>query len=120
MIIRPRILRNAFAASSKLGVVPTLKTLLFAGILMSPGMTLAEGSKASENYEKVEKLLPGEKVVTPTGQKKRVWSTKGPVEVSPAPEPFKDPDRVRPDEMPIIIDADAPRRSRSKSSQGRE
>lgn len=46
----------------------------------------------SGNYDKGSNdLLPGEEVVTPTGQKIKVWSTKGPVEVSPPPQPFDDP-----------------------------
>ena len=62
-------------------------------------------SKESANYQKAEKLLPGEEVVTPTGQKIKVWSTEGPVKVNKAPEPFADQEKSVADDAHIVIDA---------------
>lgn len=64
----------------------------------------ASTSKASENYYKTDKFIPGEEVVTPTGKKMKVWSTAGPVEVSPPPQPFDDPSKQRLDGSQIIVD----------------
>ena len=61
-------------------------------------------SEKSESYDKSEdRFLPGEEVVTSTGQKMKVWSTKGQLHVSPPPKPFEDPSAQR---LPsgIIID----------------
>lgn len=71
-----------------------------------------EGSQAaappagpSGNYNKDRQFLPGEEVVTPTGQKLKVWSTEGPVSVSKAPDPFADPQRSGlPGDTHIIVD----------------
>jgi len=50
-------------------------------------------SQKSENFDKTKKFLPGEEVVSPTGQKMKIWSTEGPVPVSPPPQPFDDPSK---------------------------
>jgi hypothetical protein len=46
--------------------------------------------QSSANFKKTQRFLPGEEVVTPTGQKLKVWSSEGPVPVSRAAEPFED------------------------------
>ncbi len=46
--------------------------------------------------------LPGEEVKTKTGQKLKVWSTRGPVPVSPAPEPFDKKNEI--DNLEVIVD----------------
>jgi len=84
----------------------TVTVIFLFLVFFSPPTVFAEDedNAASKNYEKSQKeLLPGEKVTTPTGQQLRVWSTRGKVETSPAPEPFKDPDRVRIDDADVII-----------------
>lgn len=59
----------------------------------------------SANYNKDRHFLPGEEVVTPTGQKLKVWSTEGPVPVSKAPEPFSDPAKTQlPPNAHVIVD----------------
>jgi len=78
--------------------------VLTAVLLWSvPTLALADGeqqtdrdaadvkSKESSNYQKAKDFIPGEDVVTPTGKKVKVWSTKGPVDVDRAPQPFDDP-----------------------------
>ena len=105
---------------SKLFGVGCLTTyLLFAGIAwgddsgqatprsapLVPSDAAATQPKAgSENYYKDENFLPGEGVVTPTGQKMKVWSTAGPVKVSPAPQPFDDPQATKLDDVDVLID----------------
>ena len=61
--------------------------------------------KSSANYSKDKQFLPGEEVVTPTGQKMRVWSTTGPVPVSPPPQPFDDPSKATIDSAIIEVDS---------------
>jgi hypothetical protein len=57
----------------------------------------------SDNYGS-DKLLPGETVVTPTGQTIKVWSTEGPVKVSPPPDPFDDPSKQHLDQGGVVVD----------------
>ena len=70
----------------------------------------ADGSESntgpipSQNYEKDSQYLPGEEVVTPTGRKMRVWSTKGPVPVSQAPEPFERESEKSLQGVPVYVD----------------
>lgn len=47
----------------------------------------------SERSKRLPPLLPGQEV-SHGGRKMRVWTTVGPVPVSPAPEPFKDREQV--------------------------
>ena len=86
-----------------------LRLALISALLL-PGLSLADDSKkVSENFDKTDKFLPGEEVVSPRGQKLKIWSTEGPVPVDRAPEPFEDPaDRL--DDQPIILDVDQPRK----------
>ncbi len=82
-------------------------TLLFLSLFLTTSIAVADGEKdrwdvpaeakadqRSPNYDKTEQFLPGEEVVSPTGQKMKVWSTKGPVPVSRAPEPLRTAKRV--------------------------
>lgn len=78
-------------------------TCLVAGSAQADSGNADTNNPASGNYEKAEKLLPGEEVVTPTGQKMKVWSTEGPVNVDRAPEPFEDPnDQIG--DVDVVID----------------
>jgi len=103
--------------STSLGVLwgPTVLwglTILLILMLFAP--SLAGADESSENYKKSEKFLPGEEVVTPTGQKLRVWSTEGPVPVSPPPEPFEAPEerQIEVNELEIKVgDQRRPRRN---------
>ena len=72
----------------------------------------------SSNYDKTEdRFLPGEEVVTPTGKKMKVWSARGPVRVSPPPQPFDDPEKQRlPDG--IIVDGRGPTPRNAQGGQG--
>ncbi len=67
--------------------------------------TRTEGPPSS-NFHKTEKFLPGEEVVSPTGQRMKVWSTEGPVPVSRAPEPFEDREKTVINDENVIIDAE--------------
>lgn len=40
-----------------------------------------------QNDQRLPPVLPGEEIVTETGQKMRVWSSSGPVPVNPQPTP---------------------------------
>ena len=57
-------------------------------------------SANGSNTDQAREYLPGEEVVTESGQKLKVWSTRGPVEVNKAPEPFEDSD----DQIDVIVD----------------
>lgn len=79
----------------------TVLTFLFVLFIAAPvyGQQKQAGasSKApgsSESYKKTEEFLPGEEVRTGTGQVMKVWSTRGPVSVSRAPEPFEDREKT--------------------------
>lgn len=92
-------------------LLPSVAAAQTSGIPQSED---ASADYPSANYPKAEKLLPGEKVITPTGQKIKVWSTEGPVPVSRAPEPFDEPQQI--EEVPVVVERDrrphatAPRR----------
>ncbi len=74
---------------------------------------------SSKNFDKTKRFLPGEEVVSPTGQKTKVWSTKGPVPVSRAPEPFEDREKTILKDSHVVIDAEEVRR-RQKRERERE
>ena len=70
-------------------------------VLVLPPLAQADGSspdtglrkpadQSSANFNKTQRFLPGEEVITPTGKKMKVWSSEGPVPVSRPPEPFED------------------------------
>jgi hypothetical protein len=65
-------------------------------------IVIADSNSAVSNQEEgdvKESLLrepyPGEEITTKDGKKVRRWSTRGPVEVAPAPQPFDDPEQRR-------------------------
>jgi len=74
----------------------------------------ADGEAATSNTittqtsdsDQDRKLLPGEEVTTSSGKKMKVWSTRGPVPVSRAPEPFEDREKTVINGSNIIIDAE--------------
>ena len=93
--------------------------LIFALILVAfsaaPLAALADGenqipgndvapSKESANFGKSSEYLPGEEVVSPTGQKLKIWSTRGPVPVSQAPAPFDDREKTILNDSNIVVD----------------
>lgn len=96
----------------------TSMKLIFTALLIVPATVFADGpdsfdasankqapSQKSENFDKTKKFLPGEEVVTPTGQKLKIWSTEGPVPVSPPPQPFDDPSKqVLPPDSHVVVD----------------
>lgn len=97
-----------------------MKRLLLCFLLLFPAVVIAQSDSGrdderSGNYDKAEKLLPGETVVTPTGQRIKVWSTKGPVPVSRAPEPFAEKDGGLPSGVGVIVDVEERRRRRDSS-----
>jgi hypothetical protein len=55
----------------------------------------AAAERAAEE-PKLREPYPGEEVTGADGRKVRRWSTRGPVEVAPAPQPFDDPVQRRP------------------------
>lgn len=61
---------------------------------------------SSPNFQKSDQFLPGEEIVTPTGQKMKVWSTNGPVAVDRAPEPFEDREKSVLDNAAVVVDVD--------------
>lgn len=63
--------------------------------------------------------LPGEEVVTSTGKKMKVWSTEGPVKVSPPPQPFDDPHKSTLDGVGVLVDQ-RQREAREKERVERE
>ena len=70
-------------------------TILLLAILCAPCVSAAESDhpkseeSTTNNSGEAKRYLPGEEVVTDSGQKLKVWSTRGAVPVSQAPEPFK-------------------------------
>lgn len=66
----------------------------------------ANEDRSSSNFNKTDRLLPGEEVITPTGKRVKVWSTKGPVPVDRAPEPFEDREKSVLQGSHIVIDAE--------------
>ncbi|MCC6953327.1 MAG: hypothetical protein IT290_04350 [Deltaproteobacteria bacterium] len=97
-----------------------IRLLVFVGIF-GPVVALADGPThsesdanrppagngvPSENYGKKD-LLPGEEVRTPTGKTIKVWTTEGPIPVSPAPEPFAKP-QPDVDSVGVVIDGRRP------------
>lgn len=84
-------------------------TILTVVIWLLPVPCLADAPSSEEvsptnNLSKTEHFLPGEEVVTETGKKVKVWSTRGPVKVSPPPQPFDDPRKGYIDGANIIVD----------------
>lgn len=118
--------------SNRLLRIPFFGTILLGtAVLMLPVATAAADGderdsasrsdkpvdRSSSNYDKTEQFLPGEEVQTPSGRPVKVWSTKGPVPVSRAPEPFEDREKTVLGDTPVIIDADtAPKRKRRRRS----
>lgn len=82
--------------------IAVLIALLF--IFVTPCFADQETQPAQENQspDQPREYLPGEQVVTPSGQKLKVWSTRGAVPVNKAPEPFKDESLQ--DDLNVIID----------------
>lgn len=55
-----------------------------------PGKSRGEGKEAYKQRSRGQLLvIPGEEVTTGEGRKSKIWTTQGPVPVSPAPEPFE-------------------------------
>ena len=54
--------------------------------------------------DRLPPILPGEEVVTETGQKMRVWSSSGPVPVNPQPTPQQLPSGIGGAGVGVIVD----------------
>lgn len=78
-----------------------LKQLFFAQLLvfvaLNEGLVEAEEVKPAPAQEQDNNrpAYPGEEISTKDGKKVRRWSTRGPVEVSPPPQPFDQVDQQR-------------------------
>jgi hypothetical protein len=57
-----------------------------------------------QNNDRLPPILPGEEVVTETGQKMRVWSSSGPVPVNPQPTPQQLPSGIGGAGVGVIVD----------------
>jgi hypothetical protein len=95
----------------KLYVVAVITVITCAAVPLKAA--LADGKVAAENganpttrqyNERLPPVLPGEEVVTETGQKMRVWSSSGPVPVNPQPTPQQLPSGVGGAGVGVIID----------------
>lgn len=64
----------------------------------------AQVDQSSANFNKTDRFLPGEEVITPTGKKMKIWSSTGPVPVSRPPEPFEDREKTVLHPGGVIID----------------
>jgi len=73
---------------------------VMVAVVAAPGFVFADQSDSGESVpdaddkpttrqddDRLPPVLPGEEVVTQTGQKMRVWSSAGPVPVNPQPTP---------------------------------
>lgn len=66
------------------------------------GALLKADDRAEANDRR---LYPGEEIITPAGKKMRVWTTEGPVAVSPAPKiPQAEPDPLPHGLGSIVVD----------------
>lgn len=96
--------------------------LTFAALVVWGSLVLraahADGKAAGENApnpttrqynDRLPPILPGEEVVTETGQRMRVWSSSGPVPVNPQPTPQPLPGGVGGAGVGVIIDGRADR-----------
>ena len=81
-----------------------IAVLVLPFIFVSPSFADQEVQPPQEvqEPEQPRDYLPGEEVITPSGKKLKVWSTRGAVPVSKAPEPFKD-DSLQGD-LDVVID----------------
>lgn len=72
---------------------------VFLLLLIFPFSVLAE-----DLPDAPPRTLPGERVKPPHGKAMNVWSTRGPVAVSPAPEPFQNDSSETLPPVHIIVD----------------
>ena len=86
-------------------------------LLIGSTSVYAEESNDSSQVRQPREILPGEEVTTSSGKKVDVWTTKGPVPVSKAPEPFEDESEKSLQGVPIIVDADGKRRRHHRRTQ---
>lgn len=84
-----------------------LLALLFSGSLaFADGQGAAVESPGGSTIKR--DYLPGEEVTTASGKKLKVWSTRGPVEVSQAPEPFESEDEKRLPPLDLYVEQPLP------------
>lgn len=85
---------------------------IFALLILLSTSAYADGKEAENSNKVSSDTVPGQEVITPTGKKVKFWSTKGPVEVSKAPDPFSDPEKAKlPVDPHIIIDENSIRKN---------
>jgi hypothetical protein len=99
---------------NELTITLRLVALLVVTGTLTAGVALADGKPSSEistsrpttrqNDQRLPPLLPGEEVVTQTGQRMRVWSSSGPVPVNPTPIPQPLPGTVGGAGLGVIVD----------------
>lgn len=78
----------------------------------------AQGVSSSGDRH-LDQVLPGEEITTANGKKMKVWSTRGPVPVSRAPEPFEDREKSTLDGSRVIVDESiAAERNRPRPRNG--
>jgi len=107
-------LKNS-ASLKVLGVVILLNGLFFSGPLPAFGDgevadaeqvgTRLQTPTTRQYNERLPPVLPGEEVVTETGQKMRVWSSAGPVPVNPQPTSQPLPDSRSVGGVGVIVDS---------------
>ena len=69
-----------------------------------------KGNPTTRQYnDRLPPILPGEQVVTETGQKMHVWSSSGPVPVNPLPTPQQLPSGLGGAGVGVIVDGRADR-----------
>jgi hypothetical protein len=69
-----------------------------------------KGNPTTRQYnDRLPPILPGEQVVTETGQKMHVWSSSGPVPVNPQPTPQQLPSGLGGAGVGVIVDGRADR-----------
>ncbi|MCB0322687.1 MAG: hypothetical protein KDD69_03905 [Bdellovibrionales bacterium] len=82
------------------------------------GGGLAADSEPSPTVQRTDRVLPGERVQTPSGQTLKVWSTEGPVPVSPPARPFETETWPgRPGDVHIVVDEERLEKKRRREDR---
>jgi hypothetical protein len=88
-------------------ILPVMAVVVLFGAALAradstglPGQPAGGITPSSKQYDKrLPPVLPGEEIVTETGQRMRVWSSSGPVPVNPPP-----PQQQPYGGVPVIVD----------------
>jgi hypothetical protein len=68
------------------------------------GQQPPQGATTRQYNDRLPPVMPGEEIVTETGQRMRVWSSAGPVPVNPQPTPQPLPGGVGGGGVGVILD----------------